>query len=396
MTINRLERVAAAIFRAINRWRVWHRLPFVLAVANLFALRIDLSGSNLFDTETSPPDRLPPEVSTSPLPDRRWELQRSIETLDGNGETRFGRNMPLAQTFGETPPALYDPNPRLISRELLARREFVPAPTVNVLVAGLVAVHGPRLAESRRQRKGQSAALLPRPEATTGRARNDDLADVPGRLGARRRGAAGDLPQRRDPLVGRIANVRLRSGVQHRVRSRIRQALLPRRQAAFGRDRSSAARSRGPRPIRSGPELAGVNGNWWIGLSVMHTLFMREHNTIVDRLRIEYPDKDGEWLFQKARLVNAALLAKIHTTEWTPALMQMPERRNRHARQLVGAARRGVSQRLRAPRAARFCPAYPLSRGSSCRSLCDDRGVHRGISDALSHPGLVLLPPPHR
>ncbi len=70
--------------------------------------------------------------------------------------------------------------------------------------------------------------------------------------------------------------------------------------------------------------LAAVNGNWWIGLSSMHTLFTREHTAIVDRLHIEYPDKDGEWLFQKARLINAALIAKIHATEWTPALLQSP------------------------------------------------------------------------
>jgi Animal haem peroxidase len=74
-------------------------------------------------------------------------------------------------------------------------------------------------------------------------------------------------------------------------------------------------------------ELAGVNGNWWVGLSVMHTLFAREHNAIVDRLRIDYPAADGEWLFQKARLVNAALIAKIHTVEWTPALLNSPEGR---------------------------------------------------------------------
>ncbi len=71
-------------------------------------------------------------------------------------------------------------------------------------------------------------------------------------------------------------------------------------------------------------ELAAVNGNWWIGLSTMHTLFTREHNSIVDRLRVEYPDKDGEWLFQKARLINAALIVKIHATEWSHALLQSP------------------------------------------------------------------------
>jgi len=44
-------------------------------------------------------------------------------------------------------------------------------------------------------------------------------------------------------------------------------------------------------------------------------------------LRIDYPAADGEWLFQKARLVNAALIAKIHTVEWTPALLNSPEGR---------------------------------------------------------------------
>jgi hypothetical protein len=74
-------------------------------------------------------------------------------------------------------------------------------------------------------------------------------------------------------------------------------------------------------------ELAGVNGNWWIGISVLHRLFAQEHNAIVDRLHVDYPTASGEWLFQKARLVNAALMAKIHTVEWTPALMNSPEGR---------------------------------------------------------------------
>src|SRR5208283_1001311 len=74
-------------------------------------------------------------------------------------------------------------------------------------------------------------------------------------------------------------------------------------------------------------ELAGVNGNWWLGLSVMHTLFAREHNAVVDRLRLDFPAANGEWLFQKARLAVTALIAKTHTTEWTPSLMNSPEGR---------------------------------------------------------------------
>jgi hypothetical protein len=65
----------------------------------------------------------------------------------------------------------------------------------------------------------------------------------------------------------------------------------------------------------------GFSSNWWIGLEALHTLFALEHNAICDRLRLEYPHWDDEQLFQTARLVNAALIAKIHEIEWTRALL---------------------------------------------------------------------------
>ncbi|WP_410972003.1 peroxidase family protein, partial [Salmonella sp. SAL4445] len=52
----------------------------------------------------------------------------------GSALTRFGRNVPLAQTYREPEPALLSPSPRTVSRELLTRREFQPATTLNVLV----------------------------------------------------------------------------------------------------------------------------------------------------------------------------------------------------------------------------------------------------------------------
>ena len=48
---------------------------------------------------------------------------------------------------------------------------------------------------------------------------------------------------------------------------------------------------------------------------------MREHNAICERLARAYPDWDDDELFEHARLVNAALMAKIHTVEWTTALL---------------------------------------------------------------------------
>jgi hypothetical protein len=69
-------------------------------------------------------------------------------------------------------------------------------------------------------------------------------------------------------------------------------------------------------------ELTGVTDNWWIGLTAMHNLFAREHNRICDFLKQHYPTMTDEDLYQKARLINSAINAKIHTVEWTPSIIQ--------------------------------------------------------------------------
>jgi len=74
----------------------------------------------------------------------------------------------------------------------------------------------------------------------------------------------------------------------------------------------------------SGIDLTGFLGGWWAGLSVLHTLFTREHNAICNRLIEKYGWTNDEKLFQTARLINTALMAKIHTVEWTPAILGMP------------------------------------------------------------------------
>lgn len=74
-------------------------------------------------------------------------------------------------------------------------------------------------------------------------------------------------------------------------------------------------------------EAAAFIDNWWVGLSLLHTMFTANHNYLVDELRVNATPTDGsgQWteqtLYDTARLINAALMAKIHTTEWTPQLL---------------------------------------------------------------------------
>ena len=48
---------------------------------------------------------------------------------------------------------------------------------------------------------------------------------------------------------------------------------------------------------------------------------MREHNAICDHLHARYPELTDDNLYDKARLILGALIAKIHTIEWTPAVI---------------------------------------------------------------------------
>ena len=63
---------------------------------------------------------------------------------------------------------------------------------------------------------------------------------------------------------------------------------------------------------------------FWVGLAMLQTLFTREHNAVCDMLRGDYPTWTDDEMFQRARLIIAALVAKIHTVEWTPAVISHP------------------------------------------------------------------------
>ena len=325
MAASKLERLVAGVFRAINRWRVWYRLPFSIAVANLVALRIDLRHRNVFDTETSPKDPAPPSSDF-----------RHYRTVDGSfndlskgwmgmAETRFGRNAPLSQTFGENPPGLYEPNPRAHQPRPACAPRVHSGGDSERPAGGLAAIHGARLAEPRIQRQQTSPALLPGPAGRRlAEARNDHFADLPGP-------GTGPADEGR-PATFRNVVTHWWDGSQLYGSDLKTQHLVRGTPSGLAPHGKLPMTETGHLPLDPeaaddpDPELefAGVNGNWWIGLSAMHTLFNREHNAIVERLRTEYPDKDGEWLFQKARLINSALIVKIHATEWTTALLNSP------------------------------------------------------------------------
>ncbi len=326
-----LDWLLGTLARLSERTVIWHKLPMVLGLAVAVGHRINLRHNNLTDTETAPPDLDHPADPDLPadFDIEGWRTpDGTFNDLNdpwmGSAGVRFGRNLPLQYTFGEAEARLLDPNPRVISNRLMARKEMVPVPHLNLLAAAWIQfmvhdwlshggndksrIHDIPLPEGDDWPSDRMTVLASRPDgkkspADEGRPaayRNTetswwDGSQVYGSSWARMES------MRRDPSGTRLENGKF--WLDNR-------GLLPLDEALQDK--------------RPGQELSGVNGNWWCGLSVLHTLFTREHNAIVDRLRADYSNASGEWLFQKARLVNAALMAKIHTVEWTPALMDSP------------------------------------------------------------------------
>ncbi|XP_064982127.1 alpha-dioxygenase PIOX-like [Musa acuminata AAA Group] len=72
----------------------------------------------------------------------------------------------------------------------------------------------------------------------------------------------------------------------------------------------------------NGIAISGDIRNSWAGVSTLQALFVKEHNAVCDALKEEYPDLNDEELFRYARLVTSAVIAKIHTIDWTVELLK--------------------------------------------------------------------------
>src|SRR5215210_8060511 len=117
----------------------WDRVPKPLGVLALVGLRERLRERNLHDVGLLVPSAEVTEKTRDARYTSGRQLDGTFNDLDnplmGSIGQRFGRNVPLEYTFPERPPAILEPNPRIVSRELLTRERFVPATTLNVLAA---------------------------------------------------------------------------------------------------------------------------------------------------------------------------------------------------------------------------------------------------------------------
>ncbi|MEV7193119.1 peroxidase family protein [Streptomyces sp. NPDC093510] len=307
---------SAAAFRLLNRYVPWHKLPVQAGLLNLVFLRKALRRLNLIDTDVH---EAPPKVMPVPAPFD--EQLRTVRSYDGTYNdlskpamgavgAAFGRNLKPVYR-----PDLFDvPNPVTVSRELLHRDTFLPATSLNVLAAAWIQFQVHDWVNHRRHKPGGKAVEVPLPPGTTWYNTPGGPAERVMRF-AENEGI--ELPGDQPPVL--FANTASHWWDGSEVYGENEHT------ARFLREPDGGAQLRleeGHLPIGpNGIPLTGFAESWWMGLSAMHTLFAREHNAVCDALRHAYPSMSQESVYHTARLVVSALIAKIHTVEWTPAIL---------------------------------------------------------------------------
>lgn len=307
-------------------WTNWYCRPWALGVLILAYMREQLNAHNLISTYPrgelvgfQPKGQRPPVgVTHFRTADGSWN--NLADPKEGAACTRFLSNVKLSAIRPETNPKLLTPNPREVSRRLLTRPdgadgrpEMKTVPFLNLLAASWIQfmVHD-WVSHGEVARKDFITVPLPPGDPVIKRYQQNDL-EISTTQVDPARGA-------NEPAVSSSINevTHWWDGSQIYGSDQDTQDRL--RSGRFGKMKLSI-RGRLPIDWSTRVEDAGFRRNWWVGLTMLHTLFVREHNAICDMLYEAYPAWDDNRLFNVARLINAAVMAKIHSVEWTPAIL---------------------------------------------------------------------------
>ena len=314
-----LSKIFTQLAESLDHSIGWSRMPKMLGILTLIGLRKRLRERNLYNTG-GPADE--PATAADMLPSAgEYMTARTLDgtyndlehPLMGSVGSRFGRNIPLEFTYPD--PAILEPSPREVSRELLTRDRFIPATTLNLL-----------------------AGVWLQFEVHDWFSHGKDAPDAPWEVPLRDDDDWPERPMRiprtnQDPTYSsdsRLPPTFVTADSHWWDGSQI-YGSDPKFAAALrsGEDGKIRIDEHGllPQDLEQHVDLSGVAGNFWVGLGLLHTLFSLEHNAICDRLRAEYRHWSDDQLYDRARLINAALMAKIHTVEWTPAIIAHPTTR---------------------------------------------------------------------
>jgi len=313
-----IGRALGSAMMAIDRRLGWERLPPPLGLLVIFGVRVVLRERNLYDPEQLPAVNRPPVGPSDPadLDTRTIDGTYNDLTLPSMGMagSRFGRNVPIDRKY-ESATTLMDPNPREVSRALMTKHAFQPATSANALTAAWLQFM---------IRGGFSHGTSPKDHPFEVELEDDDPWPQRPML-IMRTPPDPTRPEGRDDLPPTYVNVHAHwwDGKQVYGTTKEEQAFL-----RTGEDGKLRIDADGLLPFPTDPDHnPTLVPGFWLGLGMMQVLFAREHNAICDKLRAEYPSWSDERVFTRARLINAALINKIHTVDWSPKVINHPTTR---------------------------------------------------------------------
>ena len=357
--------------------------PSALGLLTLIGVRNRLRQRNLHDTgvpEASP--ELIEKLPTPPIVYGAASTERSTISPAPDGQHRHAlRSKRAARQDLPEPTRRCLTQPRMISRELLTRERFLPATTLNVLAAAWIQfeVHDWFSHGKNEEENPWELAL----------AEDDDWPERPMAIPRTRRDPTSDEdPRTPDTFLtddshwwdgSQIygSDERFAAAARSREDGKLRvEDGLPR---ATSEQAAASAR----------PEVAS---NFWVGLALLHTLFTLEHNAICDRLRREFPGWSDDRLYDKARLINAALDGKDPHHRVDSGDHRSSHQQVRAARDVVRNRRRAPGQEAGPSRLGRSAERNPRLEDHPRLPLLAHRGVRRRVPDAPPDPGRVLVP----
>ncbi|HXY62992.1 MAG TPA: peroxidase family protein, partial [Mycobacterium sp.] len=322
-------------------WTNWYRHPWLVAVLILAYVREQLNAKNL--KSTYPAGELvafqraelpvPQGVEQFRTADGSWNNLK--DPKEGAAGTRFLSNVRLSTIRPETLPGLLVPNPRKVSLELLTRPdgddgepETTTVQFLNLLAASWIQfMTHDWISHGDVDPNDVIAVPLPDDDPAHARYLQNELKISRTQPDPTRRGPEEPAATSFINEVTHWWDGSQIYGSDQSTQTRLRSLdmgkmelgdddLLPVERVTKAAQPSTQAAQ--PSTL---VEDAGFMRNWWVGLTMLHTLFVREHNAICDMLHAAYPDWNNDRLFNVARLINAALMAKIHSVEWTPAIL---------------------------------------------------------------------------
>ncbi|CAN4079273.1 unnamed protein product [Withania somnifera] len=298
-----LDKLLFLMVHSVDKLNLWHRLPVFLGLLYLAVRRHLHQQFNLINV-----GRTPTGVRSNPAdyPYRTANGKYNDPFNEGAGSqfSFFGRNMLPVDQHNK----LNNPDPMVVATKLLARKKFVDTgKQFNVIAASWIQfmIHDwiDHLEDTQ-----QIELTAPKEVASECPLKSFKFYKTEETLTGFYEIKTGHL-NRRTPWWDGSAIYGSNAEVLKKVRTFEEGKLKLSANGLLEQD-------------ENGKIISGDVRNAWAGLLVLQALFVQEHNAVCDTLKKEYPELEDEDLYRHARLVTSAVIAKIHTIDWTVELLK--------------------------------------------------------------------------